>query len=592
MIVVLCALGAATFEGATMGVFALALHAVTSPQGIGGAEGLGVLGSHAERWWSILGRSGFFIAMVVAGVLAQMLRSALQFAGSVAAASVQAGAETTIREDLMRRFLALSFRQVRRFRAGDLANLLDQVHYLGHSANRLNQLVTQLLLLAAYLVVLLWLSWQATLAAVAVMACGALLLRGIVRRVRGHADTYKRATVRLTEQVVDLLHGLKVILSFGREGHALARAKREIESAARATRGSVVSQAFVAPLVEGAAAAGVGLVLLIGFFLFGPRPGSGLARFATFLFVLYRMAPRLSVVHKDWALLANYVPFVERTARFLDEETPERPADRRLACEGIGSGVRFEAVGYTYEGQPCAALAGIDFELRRGRMVAVVGESGAGKSTLADLLVRLIDPTAGRITVDGRDLRDLDWDSWRQRLGVVSQGTFLFHDSIRENILLGRSADATQLERAARRALAHDFIGRLPAGYDTVVGDQGYRLSGGERQRIAIARAILLDPEILLLDEATSDLDSRSEALIREALQALRGERAILAIAHRLAAVTSADEILVLHAGQLVERGRHAELLAHRGAYARLWQLQQAQEPGVAPDRFEVLHEG
>ncbi len=575
-----------------MGIFALALHAVTSPDGFAGLEDLGPLGSTAERWWSVLGRSGFFIAMVAAGVLAQILRSVLQFAGSVAAAGVQAGAETTLREDLMRRFLALGFRQVRRFRAGDLANLLDQVHYIGHSANRLNQLVTALLLLAAYLVVLLMLSWPATLAAVAVMACGAVLLGGIVRRVRGHADAYKQATVRLSEQVVDLLHGLKVILAFGREGYALSRAQAEIEKASRATRGSVVAQAFVAPLVEGAAAAGVGLVLLIGFFVLGPRPGSGLARFATFLFVLYRMAPRLSVVHKDWALLANYLPFVERTAKFLEEEVPERPAETGVACESIGSGVRFEAVGYTYEGQPCAALADIDFELGRGRMVAVVGESGAGKSTLADLLVRLIDPAEGRITVDGRDLRDLGWESWRQRLGVVGQGTFLFHDSIRENILLGRSADPARLEGAARRALAHDFIARLPAGYDTVIGDQGYRLSGGERQRIAIARAILGDPEILLLDEATSDLDSHSEALIRQALQELRGRCAILAIAHRLSALTAADEILVLHAGQVVERGRHAELLARRGAYARLWQLQQPQGSGVvAEERLEVLHE-
>lgn len=221
------------------------------------------------------------------------------------------------------------------------------------------------------------------------------------------------------------------------------------------------------------------------------------------------------------------------------------------------------------------ALKNIDFHIDPGQLVALVGPSGAGKTTITYLIPRLYDPTEGRVLIDGQDLRDLTLNSLAENIGMVTQETYLFYDTIRANLLYA-NPDATQEElvAAAKAANIHDFITSLPDGYDTVVGERGYRLSGGERQRVAIARVILKNPRILVLDEATSHLDSLSEALIQEALLRVMEGRTSLVIAHRLSTILAADNILVMDGGRLVESGTHSELIAHDGLYASLYETQ------------------
>jgi subfamily B ATP-binding cassette protein MsbA len=264
----------------------------------------------------------------------------------------------------------------------------------------------------------------------------------------------------------------------------------------------------------------------------------------------------------------------DRVWALLDTAPSIADAPGALALPPFRDRIRYEQVTFAYRpGLP--VLHDVAFEVRHGEVVALVGASGGGKSTTLDLLARFHDPTSGRVTIDGVDLRQATLASVRGQLGVVSQETILFHDSVRANIAFGMDGvPQARVEEAARAAHAHDFVSRLPQGYETVIGDRGALLSGGERQRLAIARALLRNPPILLLDEATSALDTESERLVQDALERLMRDRTVLVIAHRLSTVQHADRILVFESGRIVQQGRHAELLAEPGPYRRLHDLQ------------------
>src|SRR5262249_27872454 len=293
----------------------------------------------------------------------------------------------------------------------------------------------------------------------------------------------------------------------------------------------------------------------------------------------YRPLSQLANVYVD---VAGALAIFQRIFEFLDvvPEVRDRPGAVELA--EVEGHVRYEHVSFAYPRPEDAldvphehALRDVSFEILPGQRVALVGPSGAGKTTISYLLHRFYDPAEGRITLDGYDLRDVTLASLRAHIGMVLQETFLFHASVRENLLYARpGATEAELVAAARAANIHDFIVGLPEGYDTVVGERGFRLSGGENQRRAIARALLKDPQILILDEATSNLDATSEFLIQQALETLLQGRTSLVIAHRLSTILTADRILVLDRGRLVESGRHGELLARGGLYATLFHQQ------------------
>ncbi|HEX7127673.1 MAG TPA: lipid A export permease/ATP-binding protein MsbA [Thermodesulfobacteriota bacterium] len=391
------------------------------------------------------------------------------------------------------------------------------------------------------------------------------------RRLRRLSRQSQTSIGDLTGILQETLAGAGVVRAFGQEAREYARFSAENRRVYRLAMSQVKVRALSSPVMEVLAAFGIAGVVYLG----GSRvvegsstPGTFFA-FMTALLSLYEPVKRLN---QSNAAIQAGIAAAERIFEVLDEEPDvrERPGAATLA--GVRDGIRFERVGFRYDAAD--VLTDVDFAVRAGEMVAIVGPSGAGKSTLVSLVPRFYDATSGRVSIDGVDVRDLTLTSLRGQIGIVSQQTFLFNDTVGGNIAYGAREplppDHPKVVEAARAANAHGFISRLPQGYATPVGEGGVKLSGGERQRIAIARALLKDAPILILDEATSALDTESEAEVQAALERLMAGRTTLVIAHRLSTVRRADRIVVLVGGRVAEVGTHETLLARGGAYRKL----------------------
>jgi len=318
----------------------------------------------------------------------------------------------------------------------------------------------------------------------------------------------------------------------------------------------------------------IAFLLVLGFILLQDS-NTVLPSMITFLAVLNRLSMHLNSVTGKVNLLAENAGEFGRLSEILEPEGKEFSRVGGKVFTGLESEIKFSHVSLQYSQEQEPALQDVSFALETGKVTALVGGSGAGKSSIADLLVGLYEPTEGAILVDGVDLNEYSMSSWRSRLGVVSQDTFIFNESILENIRYGKpDATEAQVRESAIAAQADQFIQQLPNGYHTVVGERGYRLSGGQRQRLALARSILKEPEILILDEATSALDSHSEHLVQQALKEFQRDRTVLVIAHRLSTIVNADQIIVLEQGKVVEQGTHQQLSNQGGKYLEYWRLQ------------------
>ena len=294
-----------------------------------------------------------------------------------------------------------------------------------------------------------------------------------------------------------------------------------------------------------------------------------------FLLFAYRLNGSFGQLSQAQTTLSGALVVVDSLLEFVDGQSGETARNGTVHIKSINTGIEFRDVSFKYDPEEPEVLKNVSFTIPRGRITAIVGSSGAGKSTLSNLLVRLHNPQGGSILVDGIDSRELDIPSWRSRVGVISQETFLFNDTVFNNIAFGRpEASLKDVKEAAQRAEAAAFIDSLPKGYDTELGDRGVRLSGGQRQRIALSRVLHIKPDLLILDEATSSLDAETEAAIMESIHGLRGDHTIVVIAHRWSTIRGADNIVVLDHGEKVEEGTHETLISRRGRYYSLVQTQ------------------
>ena len=391
-------------------------------------------------------------------------------------------------------------------------------------------------------------------------------------RLRGTTHRSQERMADMATILEETIRGVRIVKAFTME-------KFEIDRFREATRRHLASnlkaqkiQALTSPVMEL-----ISGLCIVALFLYAHRrivSGSlTLGQFVSFLAALAAMYQPIKKLNKVNLSVNTALSAAERVFRMLD--VPNEVEENREAGEmaSVGSGIRYESVTFAYGAEP--VLRQVSLAIAPGEIVALVGSSGAGKSTLVNLLPRFYDVNAGRVTIDGRDVRDVTLKSLRGLMGFVTQEVILFNDTVRNNIAYGRAdADERLVIAAAKAANAHDFITALPNGYDTMIGEAGVLLSGGQRQRLAIARALFKDPPILILDEATSALDTESERLVQQALHNLMRGRTTLVIAHRLSTVRSAHKIVVLDKGEIVEVGRHDDLLSHRGVYRKLYDLQ------------------
>src|SRR3954454_3822003 len=427
--------------------------------------------------------------------------------------------------------------------------------------------------------------WRLTLVALVLIPAVALPMRTAGRRVYSARGKTQRKLAEMTAYLQEVLgiSGALLVKAFGRERDEGARFRATNDELRRLEiHASMISRRF-STLMRVLQTAAPALVILAGGWLViheGTSVGTVFV-FATVLMQRFGMAA--GSLGETQVNLVGSLALFRRIFTVLD--FPVDVADREGArsLDVVEGAIELDAVTFAYPTQTRPALEDFTARIEPGQLVALVGPSGAGKTTLTTLIPRFYDPQAGRVLIDGHDVRELTLESLRRHIGIVFQDTFLFHASIRDNLLYARP-DATddELFAAARAAYMHDFIVSLPEGYDTVVGERGHRLSGGEKQRLAIARVILKDPRILVLDEATSNLDTVSEQLIQAALKPLFAGRTSVVIAHRLSTILAADLILVLDGGRLVEHGTHSELLERRGLYATLYEHQFRAEPAPA----------
>jgi len=495
---------------------------------------------------------------------------------------------TDIRGQLFNKMVRLSMDFFNRMRSGLLiSRVTNETRVVQMALTAVSSdIFKQPVLIVGAISVLFVMDWKFTLITLILFPTCLLPLRIYGRRARKALRGQFEGMGEMVVTMQETFAGIRVIKSFAREAHQEKEFKRSNQMQFSQMMRIIRSMEATGPLVETIAAVGIGLALL---YVYAANLSAG--RFFGLISGIFILYDPIKTLSKLQIVMQQSIAATTAIFALLDTEPTVQDSPDASKLTSATGRIDFESVTFRYANTVTDAVSNLTFHIEPGKSYALVGASGAGKSTILSLILRLYDPTSGAVKIDGRDLRSVTQKSLREQMGLVTQETFLFHDTIFSNIQFGR-LDATpeEVREAARAAYAHDFILAQPKGYETAIGDKGCLLSGGQQQRLAIARAVLKNAPILLLDEATSSLDSESEQQIQKALAELATGRTVIAIAHRLSTVLSADQIIVMDGGHLKEIGTHAELLDKSGYYRRLYdhQFNRIQDEPAIESAFAV----
>jgi subfamily B ATP-binding cassette protein MsbA len=459
---------------------------------------------------------------------------------------------------------------------GDIVNRINgEIEKTANAVRTVIRILITILTILTFVYLLLIISWKLTFLATILLSLIAFSNQYFVNNSKELGKTLAIKSREYSRKMLEILTGIRLIKSVSNEQQEYQEIKKLILERENAQLKSQAISAIIGPINEISGILSILILVGLGRYLFTQQLQEFAPILLTYLVILFRLLPFVGQLNNARTQFANSIHSVDLVNDFLRKDNKPFLSSGSKTFERLTEGICFEKVSFAYPGHEKIVLKELDLWIPKGKTIALVGSSGAGKSTIADLLPRFYDPIAGRILVDGVDLRDYDIKTFRRSMGIVSQDTFLFNNTIRYNIAYGlEHISEEDIIIATKRANAHEFIWQLPLGLDTEIGDRGVMLSGGQRQRIAIARALLRNPDLLILDEATSALDTVSERLVQEAIDELCRDRTTLVIAHRLSTVQKAHQIVVLDRGQVVEIGSHEELLAANKYYAHLYSMQ------------------
>ncbi len=564
---------AAVFEGLGIGFLLSFLQSLTTPDAKPIQTGIEwidiwILGANASKTSRIYRISGLIL-------LSTWLRTTFNYLSLVYIEIAQLNLLDRLRKQIFEQLQAVSLKFFAKTKAGELINTITtEIERIKEALRAWAFLLTRSMTALIYLLSMFLLSWQLSISAVLLFSLMAAAFSNLNARVREGSFVISKANGHFTSTAIEFINGIRTVQAFATQDFERKRFYEASSNLVKSSTKVVLIWTMVKPLAEGIATTilvGMIIVALTGLITNGALQ---VASLLTFFFVLFRLLPIVQDFNGTIAYLSTLKGSTENIKELLRTDNKPYYQNGTIEFPGLNHSIDLVSVDFGYDASNLV-LHDITLTIERGQMTALVGASGAGKTTLVDLIPRFYDPTKGQLLIDGVDLRQFEINSLRRRTAVVSQDTFIFNTSVRNNIAYGTDgATEESIQEAARLANALEFIEEMPDGFDTQLGDRGVRLSGGQRQRLAIARALLRNPELLILDEATSALDSVSERLIQESLEKLSVGRTVIAIAHRLSTIVRADKVVVLEQGRIVEQGKYQELLAQRG---KLWKYHQMQ---------------